>query len=33
MKEAIGSRLGTTQIQKMFEQMGAALTAATKQWR
>jgi DNA repair exonuclease SbcCD ATPase subunit len=33
VKEAIGSRLGTTQIQKMFEQMGAALTAATKQWR
>lgn len=33
VKEAIGSRLGTTQIQKTFEQMGAALTAATKQWR
>ena len=33
VKEAIGSRLGTTQIQKVFEQMGAALTAATKQWR
>lgn len=33
VKEAIGSRLGATQIQKMFEQMGAALTAATKQWR
>ncbi|HNR96739.1 MAG TPA: hypothetical protein PKJ21_00700 [Anaerolineae bacterium] len=33
VKEAVGSRLGTTQIQKMFEQMGAALTTATKQWR
>lgn len=33
VKEAVGLRLGTTQIQKMFEQMGAALTTATKQWR
>ena len=33
VKEAVGARLSTTQIQRMFEQMGGALTAATKQWR
>ena len=33
VQEAVRSRLTTTQIQRMFEEMGAALTAATKQWR